>query len=351
MNKRQIYEFQRNLENIRHLKGKATELISLYVPPTKQVSDVVAYLRNEYSQSSNIKSKSTMKGVTSAIESIMSRLKNINKIPENGVVFFFGMVNDKMVHYILEPPEEISTFKYRCDSHFYMDILDDLCKSTATYGLLVIDTQEATIGVLRGSKVMKIEGMESMVPRKHTQGGWSQARFARLHEEAKHNFFKKVGEHASNSLPNVEKILIGGPGSTKDDFLKGNFLHHELKKKILPTFNVGYTDESGLRMLVDEANETIKDLEISKEKTLMNTFLTGIAKEEPVTYGELEIREALFNGIVDILLISVKASPELIDEFIVIANQYGSRIEYISTGFYEGDVLLTFGGFGAILRY
>ena len=73
------YDFKRDLEELRDLSGRGTELISLYVPPTRQISDVMAYLRNEYSQSSNIKSKSTRKNVMAAIESIMSRLKTYKK--------------------------------------------------------------------------------------------------------------------------------------------------------------------------------------------------------------------------------------------------------------------------------
>ncbi|MEE9151979.1 MAG: peptide chain release factor 1, partial [Thermoplasmata archaeon] len=69
------YEFKRKIEELGSLSGRATELISLYVPSTRQIHEVVSYLRNEYSQSSNIKSKSTRKNVMAAIESIMNRLK------------------------------------------------------------------------------------------------------------------------------------------------------------------------------------------------------------------------------------------------------------------------------------
>ena len=58
---RQKYDFKRALEEIRTLKGRGTELISVYVPANKQISDVAAYLREEFSQSSNIKSQGTRK--------------------------------------------------------------------------------------------------------------------------------------------------------------------------------------------------------------------------------------------------------------------------------------------------
>ena len=66
----ELYEFNQKLEELANCKGRATELVSLYIPPTKKIHDIAAYLRNEASQSANIKSKSTRKNVSAAIESI-----------------------------------------------------------------------------------------------------------------------------------------------------------------------------------------------------------------------------------------------------------------------------------------
>src|SRR3990170_5944966 len=84
------YKFRRDLEEIEKADGRGTELVTVYVPPDKQISDVANYLRGEYSQSSNIKSQSTRKHVQGAIESILSRLKYFKQPPPNGVVFFTG---------------------------------------------------------------------------------------------------------------------------------------------------------------------------------------------------------------------------------------------------------------------
>ena len=42
------YDLKRKLEELKACKGQHTELISLYIPPNRQISDVMAYLRNEY---------------------------------------------------------------------------------------------------------------------------------------------------------------------------------------------------------------------------------------------------------------------------------------------------------------
>ena len=92
----------------------------------------------------------------------------------------------------------------------------------------------------------------------------------KTNEDAAHEFFKKVADFAVNlflSRTELVGLLIGGPGATKDFFIKEEYLHHELQKKVIkPYFDTGYTDESGLRELVDAAKDTIQDIDLVEEK-------------------------------------------------------------------------------------
>ncbi|RLI59627.1 MAG: peptide chain release factor 1, partial [Candidatus Asgardarchaeum californiense] len=179
MTQRQKYDLKRKIEELKSCKGKHTELISLYVPPSKQIFDVNSYLKNEFSQSQNIKSKTTRKNVLSAIESIMSRLKQFKQPPENGIVFFVGHKSigsdqTEMVAYVIEPPLPITTFLYRCDSEFYTEPLEEMLAEKEDYGLLLIDRRECTVGMLRGNRIELLKYMTSQVPGKHGRGGQSQ---------------------------------------------------------------------------------------------------------------------------------------------------------------------------------
>lgn len=396
------YQFKRSLEEVMAYKGRATELISLYIPPTRLVSDVSAYLRNEYSQSSNIKSKSTRKNVMAAIESILSRLKYLNKVPENGIVFFTGHVakgadQTTMRSNIIEPPTPITTFLYRCDSSFYMEPLMTMLEDEETYGLIVIDRSEAAIGLLIGKAIKPIKTFVSQVPSKHGRGGQSQRRFERLIEEAAHEFYKRVADFAQESMldnKDITKILIGGPGPTKDYFYEQKYLHHELQNKVLDTFDVGYTNESGLKELVENAKAAISDLAITKEKALMQKFYQEIRKDKGLfTYGKKEVLEALNAGAVETLMISeefkeysidlkcqdcsgentieakdrspddikcpdcggnvdIEDSRDFVEQLTRIASEFGSNVELVSADSEEGDMLMkAFGGIAALLRY
>ena len=314
MTPRQKYDLKRKLEELKACRGRHTELISLYIPPNKQIFDVNAYLKNEYSQSQNIKSKTTMKNVISAIESIMSRLKQFKHFPENGVVFFVGhksVGSDKteMVAYIIEPPMPIATFLYRCDSMFYTEPLEQMLLEKEIYGLLLVDRRECTVGVLKGNRVELLKYMTSQVPGKHGRGGQSQRRFERLTEIAAHEWFVKCGEKVSeifNNEENLKGIFVGGPGPTKKYFIDEKYLHYVVQEKIIEIFDTGYTDEFGLRELVSIASETMSNLEIAKEKKYMKLFLKEITKSENslAIYGEDQIRKALDMGAIDILLLS-----------------------------------------------
>ena len=69
------FRLRKTLNALASKEGRATELITLYVPPGKQISDAVNMLRDEYGTASNIKSNTTRKNVQDAIVKVQQRLK------------------------------------------------------------------------------------------------------------------------------------------------------------------------------------------------------------------------------------------------------------------------------------
>jgi len=398
----QKYEFRRSLEEVRKISGRGTELISLYIPPSRQISDVAAYLRNEYSQSSNIKSASTRKNVQSAISSILARLKGLRQPPEHGLVFFVGHRSTsadqtQMVQYVLEPPDPVQTFIYRCDSGFFTEPIEQMLEHKDTYGLIVIDRSEATIGVLHGKRIVPIKNIPSLVPSKHGRGGQSARRFERLIEIAAHEFYKKVADVVNDSLllnKELKGILVGGPGPTKEFFVKSEYLHYELQQKVIDTFDTGYTDEYGLRELVEKARDALRGIDLMREKDLMQKLFEEIRKADGglSIYGEEQVRNALMIGAVDSLLLSedmrkvkldlkcpscgftkeglahdsteefkcdkcqaimdVEQVHDLVGDLHKMADDHNTKVEFISGESEEGELLKkAFGGIAGILRF
>ena len=366
----ELYEFNQKLEELANCKGRATELVSLYIPPTKKIHDIASYLRNEASQSANIKSKSTRKNVSAAIESITSRLKAYKEPPEKGMVFFVGHVDKgsnqtAMMQDVVIPPETIQTFTYRCDNRFFLEPLEEMKEVKDVYGLIVIDRSEATIGLLKGSVVKTLKHMYSQVPSKHGKGGQSKRRFERLIEEAAHEWYKRIADHCLDFFTShsIKSILIGGPGATKDFFNSNDFLNHELQKIVMDTFDTGYTDETGLKELVSAASNRLAEVQLIKDKELMDRFMKEVLSGKLSCYGVTQVQKALSMGAVEILLISElfeqdnpDISAENGDSFVKYlaetASASSADVFIISRDTEEGTSLRkAFNGLAAILRY
>jgi peptide chain release factor subunit 1 len=239
------------------------------------------------------------------------------------------------------------------------------------------------------------------------KGGQSAARFGRLREIAINEFYTKVGERSSaiylaekDFFERFKGVLIGGPSPTKEEFEAGNYLHHEIQKRIIGLFDVAYTNEDGLAELVDAAKDALKGMTVVKEKAFMDRFLKELVKEDGLAaYGEESIRHNLEIGAVDTLLLSanlrksrlkikcqscdytiektinvepgkmaseialgncpkcsaplqIEEESDIIDELTALADTSGTKVEIISDDFEEGSVLYSaFGGIAAILRY
>ena len=171
------------LEELREMKGFGTELVTIIIPPDRQISDARTMLQNEHGQAANIKSKSTKKNVQGAIESAISTLNRFKTPGENGIAVFVGAIivgNNKtrMVNIVIDdPPQELLSFRYRCDSKFELTQLEDMLVDKKSYGLFVIDRAEAAYGIASGKRIHVQEHLVSNIMGKHRQGGQSAQRF------------------------------------------------------------------------------------------------------------------------------------------------------------------------------
>jgi peptide chain release factor subunit 1 len=304
------------LQALASKEGRATELISMYVPPGKQISDAINMLRDEYGTASNIKSTTTRKNVQEAIVKVQQRLKLFKDPGEKGVVIFCGAIpqegggpgSERMETYVIIPPEPIRIYLYRCDSRFHTEHLQEMLRERETYGILLIDASGATIATLQGKKLDIVREMTSGVAGKTRAGGQSARRYERLRDMQLNEYFTRVGGHANDiflPIDTLKGIILAGPGPTKYDFEKGDYLNYQLKNKIIDTIDTAYVEEQGVKEVVEKAPEIMRKVRYIEEKQLMQQFLYEIGHDTGmITYGEAEVRRALEAGAVRTLLIS-----------------------------------------------
>jgi len=351
-----VYKLRKILQELENIKGRHTELVSVYIPAGFNMQEIVNMLRQEYTLTENVKNKTVRNNVLGAIDKILQELKFFNKTPQNGLALFAGNISERegetdMKVWTIHPPEPLKIKKYWCDQKFEIEPLHDMVAEKELYGLLVMDNKEATIGLLKGKKMEVLRKLDSIVPGKFRKGGQSSQRFERVREGLINDWFKIIAENFKERLSKfpLKGIIIGGPGPAKNDFYDQDYLQSDFKKQVLGVKNVGYTDEQGLEELVERSQDILAEAAVAKEKALLKKFFEELQKNSGLAvYGRESVMKMLEMGAVDIILISEGSDIEF---FVEKAKEYGTTVEIISKDTREGDQLFQLGGIAAILRW
>jgi len=357
VNRRQL---KRIIQELSKWKAPATILLSLYIPPGRHIGDVLNLLRQELAITDNIKLKRTRDAVKRALSAAIDRLAMIRKNPENGLVVFSGVnvETGDFICLIFSPPDPVPVYFYRTDKEFHLEFLKDMVEESQVYGLILIERDQATIGVLKGSRLMVLDEIEDYIPGKHHKGGQSQRRFDRIIEQLVQNFYKKVAERAKERfLPLLNEgklagILIGGPGYAKYDFVEGKYLDYRLQSKILtPLYDVSYQGESGLRELVMRAHEKLKSQRYVGALKAIEEFKLHIVKDDGLAvYGDEDVKNALRQGLLKVII--VHEDRRDVDQLVDEAKNYGTECHIVNDEIPEGEwIKKTFNGIVGILRY
>ena len=401
MSKYQLKKLVKQLEDIR---GRNTELVSLYIPAGYDMSKISEFVTSEASEAENIKSKHTRKNVKAALDKIGRKVKEEQETPENGVAFFSGNVSDTegrpdIKIWEVVPPQPIESRHYRCDKEFVLEPLKQMIVDDRVYGLIVCDKNEAAIGYLQGSSIKTAYTLDSNVPGKTRAGGQSAQRFSRLREEMLKTFLGEIADKSKNAFMKKARedkllgIIVGGPGFVKDKLLDDDYLHQELQEMVITRKSLDVSGEAGLSQLVEKAEEEIEDSQVVKEKNLVNEFFDNLQKENGKSeYGVEQVEEALKMGAVETVLVSedvdlfrakyqcpqghekevfeekpeisdsiqcdecneemeLEGIADIVDVFGKKAEEMSSELEIISIDHEEGKRLMNMGGVAAIMRY
>ncbi|HEV2137731.1 MAG TPA: peptide chain release factor aRF-1 [Nitrososphaerales archaeon] len=404
-----LYKVRKLISELSNKEGRGTELVSLYIPPKKPIHEAIANLREEWGTAGNIKSDTTRNHVQDALTKTMQRLKLYRTAPDTGLVIFAGALptngpGSEVVNvYEIIPPKPVVQYLYQCDDHFHVEWLKDMLKEDKVYGLLSIDASDSGLGILSGDSLEIVDVLTSGVSGKTRKGGQSARRYERGREMELTYYYHRVAEHATRAFIDSNKVtgmIVGGPGPTKDEFLKSGYLHYELQKKVVAVLDLGYSGREGVRELVEKAGDILKDVRLVEEKNLVQKFLFEVNKQGGLAvYGLPRVIEALQKASTEVVLVSddldmvklevrckkcgtvksetVQASKriyqrqemasvpctkcgatdfevmekDVVDVLEEMAFQVGSKVEVISTGTEEGAMFKSFGGVGAILRY
>lgn len=164
-------------------------------------------------------------------------------------------------------------------------------------------------------------------------------------------YFGKIIPFLESKSEKVDKIVIAGPGFTKED------LYAELKEKTgisekVLVENVSHTGKTGIQEAIKRGiiERVMKESRLVEETKYVEEALAELGKDGLVTYGKGKIEEGIEFGAVKTLLVSesvIKENEDLIEK----AEKNRAKVVVVSDEHEAGEKLLNFGGLLALLRF
>ncbi|CAJ0745287.1 6239_t:CDS:2 [Entrophospora sp. SA101] len=402
----EIWKVKKLIKSLEAARGNGTSMISLIIPPKDQISRVAKMLADEYGTASNIKSRVNRLSVLAAITSTQQRLKLYTKVPTNGLVVYCGTIvtdegKEKKVNIDFEPFKPINTSLYLCDNKFHTEALSELLESDNKFGFIVMDGNGALFGTLSGNTREVIHKFAVELPKKHGRGGQSALRFARLREEKRHNYVRKVAELAvqffiTNDKVNVTGLILAGSADFKTELSQSDMFDNRLQTKVIKLVDVSYGGENGFNQAIELAAESLANVKFIQEKKLISKYFDEISQdtgkfcfgvddtlkglelgaiETLIVWENLEVARYVLknaNGTAFIIHMTKEQEKErslfldketgvemevvertpLLEWFADHYKDYGATLEFVTNRSQEGSQFVKgFGGIGGLLRY
>lgn len=242
------------------------------------------------------------------------------------------------------------------------------------------------------------------LPKKHNKGGQSSVRFARLRQEKRHNYLRKVCEIAvqtfiTDNKCNVTGLVLAGSADFKNDLNGTDMFDPRLQCKVINIVDVSYGFENGLNQAIEKSAEALLNVKFIKEKALISEFFDHIAQGdgmvvygvqdtmklveagavgriicyEDLSYNRIKLKdpeteaiscvyvrpeqahkpELLKDNGVDLEVIEEENEPTSLPEWLALKYKtFGCELEFVTDKSPEGTQFLKgFSGLGGFLRY
>ncbi len=223
-----------------------------------------------------------------------------------------------------------------------IDRLKKAEKTSASDALLAVmlDDEEAELAYINSYNIAKKATIKEKIKGK---------RYA----QEKSTYFEEILKTIISFNP--KKIILAGPGFTKDNLKK--FIEDKKIKgfPLILTESTNAISSTGFNELMKEGKieKVEKDLQISKESKVIEEFLGLVAKGKG-EYGIDKVKAALEAGAVEKLIISetyLMQNRDKAEEILDLAEKNGSVMEIISSKNPQEKIIHGFGGVVATLRY
>ena len=117
-----------------------------------------------------------------------------------------------------------------------------------------MDGNGTLFGTVAGNTREVVHKFTVDLPKKHGRGGQSALRFARLRDEKRHNYVRKVAELAvqhfiTTDKVNVTGLVLAGSADFKTELSMSDMFDQRLATKVIKVVDVSYGGENGFNQV------------------------------------------------------------------------------------------------------
>lgn len=311
-----MWKIKRISKKLDASKGNGTSMVTLVIPPKESMQHIMGFLNKEQAEAANIKSKQTMTSVQSAITSTREKLKLYKHTPDNGLVIFCGQIlmednkTEKKQTYDIIPFRPVQSFVYKCQNRFDSSVLNYLLEDDEKFGFIIVDGSGALFATLQGNVRTVLQKISVELPKKHGRGGQSANRFARIREEKRAHYVKKVAQLASQNflgncdMPKVKGIVMAGSADFKTVIGQSDAFDKRLQAIVIATYDIQYGFEDGLNHAITQAGDALANVRFVEEKALIANFFEQINLDTGmIVFGVNDTMKALEMSAIDKVLL------------------------------------------------
>lgn len=186
-------------------------------------------------------------------------------------------------------------------------------RSELTYGVIVIDGDEATLGIKQaGTMVSKLTHLPANIASRTRRGGQSAARYSRNRDTEELAFLRKVAQAASDAFRDFRGVVIGGRADMKNKLLVEfpRPLRERVSRVVDLQCGAGIV---GLQKTAAQVGEVLEAEQHMGTEVAVGRFFERVAQSSAhavplVCYGEAETLAAVKLGAVEQLLVARNAA-------------------------------------------
>ncbi|QGA80792.1 mRNA surveillance protein pelota [Candidatus Nanohalobium constans] len=236
----------------------------------------------------------------------------------------------------IEPGKRFKLYKNFTDEE-WENLLEAEQKEPYTVLFCLVQKGEADFYIVEESGIKDLSKMDQNIPGKLYDDQDSGA-----------SFFQEAKKYIERTAEKVDKIVLAGPGFSKDRL--ENMLNDQVSEKIMMQ-DTSVTGKTGLHEAIKRGalDKVVKDSRISDESAIMEEFLEELRKDGLASYGE-PVEDLVEMGAVEELLVTPKKKREdkkLVEK----VEQQGGQVQVVHTDHEAGERLENFGGIAALLRF